>query len=148
MRRDGLERWRLALRLASAAVFIPFGIFHVRAPNGFMRIMPPQIPYPREVVIATGVAEILGGIGLLIPRTRKPAAVGLALYAVGVYPANLYHAFAHVHIASLPDSWWYHVPRLLCQPVFVWWALFAGGLLDWPFNRATDATVYGADGAP
>ena len=84
---------------------------------------------PDDVVIATGVAEILGGIGLLHPRTRKAAAVGLALYAVGVYPANLYHAFARVHVPPLPDSWWYHGPRLALQPVFVLWALYAGGLI-------------------
>ena len=124
-----LERRRTLLRWLCAATFIPFGIFHVRAPEAFLPIMPPVIPHPRAVVVATGLAEILGGVGLLVPATRKAAAVGLALYAVGVYPANLYHAFAHKHVPPLPDSWWYHGPRLLAQPLFVWWALFAGGLV-------------------
>ncbi len=91
--------------------------------------MPPAIPYPRAVVIATGVAEIFGGVGLLVPATRKAAAIGLALYAVGVFPANVYHAFAHKHVPPIPDGWWYHGPRLAAQPLFVWWALFAGGVL-------------------
>ena len=36
----------------------------------------------------------------------------------------------------LPDSWWYHAPRLALQPVLVWWALFAGGVADWPLRGA------------
>ena len=130
-----LDRWRLAARLASAALFIPFGFLHILDWPKFLPIMPPPIPFPREVIIATGVAEILGGIGLLIPPVRKAAAIGLALYAIGVYPANVYQALWHVSVPPLPDTWWYHAPRLLLQPVFVWWALFAGGLIDWPARR-------------
>ncbi len=119
---------RRVARLACAATYVPFGLLHVLAPDRFLPIMPPRIPYPRQVVVATGLAEILGGVGLLIPTTRKAAAIGLALYAVGVYPANLYHAFARRKVPPLPDSWWYHGPRLALQPVFVWWALYAGDL--------------------
>ena len=124
-----IERRRRLARLACSATFVPFGVLHVVAPGKFLPIMPPKIPHPRQVVVATGVAEILGGVGLLMPATRKAAAIGLALYAVGVYPANVYHALARVKVPPLPDSWWYHGPRLAFQPVFVWWALFAGGLL-------------------
>lgn len=124
-----IKRWRSALRLASAATFIPMGVLHIRATERFLPIMPPQIPRPREVVIATGVAEILGGIGILIPWVRKPAAIGLAAYAVGVFPANIYHAVARKHVPPIPDGWWYHAPRLAAQPLFVFWALFAGGLI-------------------
>ena len=86
-------------------------------------------------MILTGVCEVAGAIGLLIPRTRRAAGAALALYAVCVYPANIYHALAHKHVAPLPDSWWYHGPRLLFQPVLVWWALFAGGVIDWPWRE-------------
>ena len=115
--------------MACAAIFVPFGVLHVVAPDRFLPIMPPRVPYPRQVVVATGVAEILGGLGLLITSTRRAAGIGLALYAIGVYPANVYHALARKKVPPLPDSWWYHGPRLAFQPVFVWWALFAGGLL-------------------
>ena len=143
MRESKLERWRTWLRWLCSATFIPFGVLHVVVPGRFLPIMPPMIPYPREVVIATGVAEILGGIGLLDPRTRKAAAIGLALYAIGVYPANVYHAFAGKHVPPLPDSWWYHGPRLAFQPVFVWWALFAGGLVHKPETAVDAAPVLG-----
>jgi uncharacterized membrane protein len=128
------ERTRTGLRLALAVVYLPFGLLHVMRPRAFLPIMPPQIPTPEAVVIATGACEIAGALGLLHPRTRKAAGIGLALYAVCVYPANIYHAVAQRHVPPLPDSLWYHVPRLLFQPVFVWWALFAGGVLGWPWK--------------
>ncbi len=125
---------RTVLRLALAAVYAPFGVLHLGAARAFLPIMPPAIPFPETVVRATGVCEIAGAVGLLVPRTRRAAGVALAAYAVCVYPANLYHALAHRHVPPLPDGWGYHLPRLLFQPVFVWWALFAGGALDWPWR--------------
>jgi uncharacterized membrane protein len=133
---DVRERWRSGLRLALAAVYGPFGVLHMARPRAFLPIMPPWVPWPQTVVVATGACEVAGAIGLLHPRTRKAAAIGLALYAVCVYPANIYHAVAHRHVPPLPDSLWYHVPRLLFQPVFVWWALFAGGVTSWPWPPA------------
>jgi uncharacterized membrane protein len=56
----------------------------------------------------------------------------LSIYAVCVWPANIYQALWHVRAPPLPDSWWYHGPRIAFQPVLVWWALFAGGVVDWP----------------
>ena len=137
---ERLDRVHSLSRYALAAVYAPFGLLHMRAAAAFLPIMPPGIPYPRTVVVLTGVCELAGAVGLLVPRTRRAAGVALALYAVCVFPANLYHALAHRHVPPLPDSWWYHGPRLLFQPVFVWWALFAGGVTDWPWRRAPAAT--------
>jgi uncharacterized membrane protein len=128
--RDGRGRMRWAMTL----VYVAFGILHLRFANDFLPIVPPLLPFPREIVLFTGVCEIAGGLGLLIPATRRWAGGALALYAVCVFPANLYHAFGHVTVPGLPSSWWYHGPRLLFQPVFVWWALWAGEAIDWPFS--------------
>lgn len=128
-------RLRVALRWSLAVIYIAFGVVHLRSAPGFLAIMPAWVPYPLEVVLITGVCEILGGLGLLIPRLRWISGVMLALYAICVYPANLHHAFGQVDVGSLPSSWWYHGPRLAFQPVFVWWALFAGGVIDWPLRR-------------
>ena len=128
-------RLRAVLRWLLAAIYIAFGVVHLRSAPGFLSIMPAWVPYPLEVVLFTGVCEILGGLGLLVPRLRWISGVMLALYAVCVYPANLHHAFGQVAVGGLPSSWWYHGPRLAFQPVFVWWALFAGGVIDWPFRR-------------
>ncbi len=134
MTRRDIDRLKAGLRLAMAAIYIGFGALHLHAADKFLPIMPPMIPDPKLVVQFTGVCEVLGGMGLLIPRTRWLAGLMLALYALCVWPANIYQAFWHVHAPPLPDSWWYHGPRLLFQPVFIWWALFAGGVVSWPFT--------------
>lgn len=87
------------------------------------------------MIAATGVAEIAGAVALAgVPRLRRAAAIGLALYAVCVHPANIKHALDAV-AASSTGAWWpYHGPRLAFQPVIVWWALFAGGVVDWPLR--------------
>jgi uncharacterized membrane protein len=122
---------RLLLALAYAAV----GFFHLKSPEAFLAIMPDMVPFPRQVVLATGVAEIAGAFGLMIPRLRTPAAWGLAAYAVCVFPANIKHAVEAIAINGQTLGWSYHGPRLLAQPVIVWWALWAGGITDWPFGR-------------
>ncbi|MBU4434832.1 MAG: DoxX family protein [Alphaproteobacteria bacterium] len=121
-------------RLLIAAIYAPFGALHVVGSHGFLAIMPPMIPFPREVVIFTGLCEIAGAVGLLVPRTRRLAGIMLALYALCVWPANLYHAFSGVAVPPLPSSWWYHGPRLLLQPVLIWAPLWAAGVIGWPFR--------------
>lgn len=134
MPRTRLDLLRLLLSLVLAAFYLAAGILHLRSPGGFLRIMPPAIPFPEAIVALTGVCEIAGAAGLLIPPTRRWAGRMLALYALCVWPANAYHAFWGVHVPPLPDSWWYHGPRLAFQPVLIWWALFASGVVSWPFR--------------
>ncbi len=126
---------RLALRCLLAAVYIGFGFVHLRVAPVLLPLMPSWVPAPLAVIKFTGLCEIVGGLALVTPPTRKVAGIMLAAYAVCVYPANLHHAFGHVAVRGLPSSWWYHGPRLAFQPVFVWWALFAGDAIDWPFAR-------------
>ncbi len=132
---EGLVRRLARLVLALAYGFV--GYVHLKSPEGFLPIMPEFVPFPREVVLATGVAEIAGAIGLMIPRLRVAAAWGLAAYAVCVFPANIKHAVEGIALGGQVAGMGYHVPRLLAQPVIVWWALWAGGITDWPFRRRT-----------
>jgi len=118
-----------------AAIYLAAGGLHLAAPDKFLVILPPIIPFGREVVQFTGACEIAGALGLLAPPTRRLAGIMLALYALCVWPANIYQALWHVPAPPLPDSWWYHGPRLAFQPVLIWWALFAGEVTDWPFRR-------------
>ncbi|MBA4042340.1 MAG: hypothetical protein C0474_11225 [Sphingobium sp.] len=111
------------------------GVAHLRAPAGFLAITPDWVPAPALVIAVTGWCEITGAVGLLVPRLRWWAGVALAAYAVCVFPANIKHAVDAVPIGGVvlgPD---YHVPRLLLQPMLVWWALWAGGVTDWPWRR-------------
>ncbi len=126
---------RALMRWLMAAFYLAAGLLHLRSPEAFLPIMPGWVPAPREVILLTGVAEILGAVGLLIPRIRRVAGVGLALYALCVFPANIKHAFDAVAIPGLPTSWWYHGPRLALQPVLIWWALFCADVIDWPMRK-------------
>lgn len=125
---------RALMRLAMAIFYAVAGIVHLTAPDGFLPIVPDWVPEPRLVVLATGVCELFGAFGLLTARFRRAAGIALALYAVCVFPANVKHAFEGVTVAGLPSSWWYHAPRLAAQPVLVWWALYVGDVVDWPFR--------------
>jgi uncharacterized membrane protein len=124
-----------------ALFYLAAGALHLTAPDRFLPIMPPLIPYPRAVVLLTGACEVAGAVGLVVPRSRRLAGVMLAIYALCVWPANIYQALWHVHVPPLPDSWWYHGPRLAFQPVLVWWALYAGGSMDWPFRSTGDSSL-------
>ncbi len=128
-------RTRAVLRVVLAAIYFGIGLVHLTTPDALLVIMPSWVPQPRNVVLVTGVCELFGAVGLMTARFRWWAGVMLALYAICVYPANIKHAMDNVDIPSLPSSWWYHGPRLAFQPVFVWWALFVGRVIDWPFAR-------------
>ena len=127
-----LARLRAVLRLVMAAFFAGGFVLHMMAADKHDLITPPRVPFPRAVVLVTGWLELAGAIGLLVPWTRRAAGVALALYIVAVWPANIHHAVAHIVVPPIPNSWWYHGPRLALQPVLAWWALFASGVIDWP----------------
>jgi uncharacterized membrane protein len=113
------------------------GIAHLRSPESFMAITPVWVPEPYFVIIATGLCEIAGAVAILTGRLRWIAGVMLALYALCVYPANVRHALEGIAIGGKAVGWWYHGPRLALQPVIIWWALYAGAVIDWPFARRT-----------
>jgi uncharacterized membrane protein len=130
-----LELWRSVSRVLLAAVYLAAGVAHLARPEGFLAITPGWVPFPELVIFWTGVAEIAGAVGLFIPRLRRAAGIGLALYALCVFPANIRHAVEGIAVGGTALGWGYHAPRLAFQPVFIWWALFAGGVTSWPFRR-------------
>lgn len=134
---------RPAMRFVMAAFYLAAGIVHLTAPSAFLPIVPDFVPFPLQVVLVTGLCELAGALALLTQKYRRLAGIMLALYAVGVFPANIKHAFGGVQLDALPSSWWYHGPRLVAQPVLVWWALFCSGVVDWPFRagRLKDAAI-------
>ncbi|MFN7104267.1 MAG: DoxX family protein [Pseudorhizobium sp.] len=130
-----LESWRTGCRVVLAGSYGLAGILHVAVPGPFLRITPSWVPEPEAVVMVTGLCEIAGAIGLLVPNVRKYAGVGLALYAVCVFPANIKHAYDALNAASVsPWQWLYHGLRLPLQPLLAWLPLFAAGLV-WTAGR-------------
>ena len=129
------SRPRSIMRWLMIAFYAVAGIGHLAAPNAFLPIVPDIVPFPRAVILATGVCEIAGAVALATTRARRIAGVMLALYALCVWPANIKHAIWHIATPPIPDTWWYHAPRLALQPVLIWWALFCSGAIDWPWRR-------------
>ena len=130
-----LASLRTVLRLVMAAFFAGGFVLHMTAVDALVSITPDWVPVPRAVVLTTGWLELAGAIGLMLPQTRRVAGVALALYILAVWPANIHQAVAHIVVPPIPDSWWYHGPRLALQPVLAWWALFCVGVIDWPMRR-------------
>lgn len=126
------------MRWVMATFYIVAGLTHIALTDKFLLIVPNWVPFPRAVVLLTGFCEIAGGGALLSTHLRRWAGIMLALYAICVFPANIKHAIDGVHLPPVPDSWWYHGPRLAFQPVLVWWALFCTGVIDWPFRTQPD----------
>lgn len=126
---------RMTMRWMMAAFYLAAGFVHLDAAPAFLPIVPDWVPAPQAVILATGLCEIAGAVGLLTRRWRWWAGVMLALYAVCVFPANIKHAVEGIQVPQLPSSWWYHAPRLAAQPIVVWWALFCARVIDWPFRR-------------
>ncbi|HQS97931.1 MAG: hypothetical protein B7X90_08290 [Novosphingobium sp. 17-62-19] len=126
------------LRLVLALFYFVAGIFHIIAPKPFLSIMPAWVPAPEAVVLLTGIAELLGAVGLVqwfSLSLRRATGIGLALYAVCVFPANINHFILDM---AQPDGGLglvYHVPRMFAQPLFVWLALWCGGVTQWPLRR-------------
>ena len=86
----------------------------------YEQIVPPQLGPAPELVAISGIAEIAGGLGLMIPRTRRAAGVGLIVLLVAVWPANIYMALEADRFAAAAPAWvlWARVPL---QIVMIWW---------------------------
>ena len=123
------------MRIAMSMFFAAGFVLHLLATDKLVAITPDWVPFPREVVLITGVIELAAAVALLVPGLRRATGIALAIYVIAVWPANFKHAFDHIVTPPIPDSWWYHAPRLALQPVIAWWALFSTRVIDWPFGR-------------
>ena len=104
-----------------AAFFIASGVNHFVMGPAYRRIVPPRLQgRARMVVHVSGVAEVLGGAAVLLPRTRRLAGVGLIALLAAVFPANLYMAREPQRFRRFPR--WALYGRLPLQPLMMWWA--------------------------
>ena len=92
-----------------AFVFVMAGVLHFVRPAMYVAIMPPYIPFHRAMVYVSGAFEILGGLGILWPASRRWAGYGLVALLVAVFPAN-------IHMALHPDQ----IPNLDVAPLLLW----------------------------
>lgn len=111
------SRGRTRGQRITGGLFVAAGINHFLVPRAYRSIVPPGFGDPERVVAISGVAEIAGGIGMLMPRTRRIAGFGLIALLLAVFPANL-------HMALNPDSFrriprWALYARLPLQPLMI-----------------------------
>ena len=105
-----------------AGLFIIAGSLHFIAPPLYLKIVPPYLPVHLPIVYISGAAEILGGIGLLIPSTRQAAAWGLVALLIAILPANIYMATAHLPAPGIMGQSWAQWLRIPLQLPLIYWA--------------------------
>jgi uncharacterized membrane protein len=97
------------------------GVMHFVIPGTYLGIMPAWIPYPLEMVYVSGVAEMAGGLGLLIPSLRKAAAFGLIALLIAVFPANIQMLANAIHSGASTAYTALLWLRLPLQPLLIVW---------------------------
>ena len=103
---DPLDGWLPALRVGLALMFVLTGLAHFGLGRraSLVAMVPPRLPRPELLVTVTGVLELAGAAGLLLPPTYRLAAVCLALLMLAMFPANVYAARHQVDLAGKPAT--------------------------------------------
>lgn len=116
MRAKSILRWVLTVFMVGA------GVNHFLSPAAYVAMVPAALPAPVLLVQISGVAEILGGLGLILPHTRRLAAWGLIALFVAVFPANINMAWNHLPLGTMHVASWLLWARLPLQLVLIAWA--------------------------
>ena len=118
----GLTRIPMSLPIILlAGLFVGAGIMHWVAPAPFVRIVPSFLPAAGVLVFISGIAEVAGGVGILLVSTRRYAGWGLIALLVAVFPANI--EMLRDAIARHSPLWWQSALwlRLPLQPALIYW---------------------------
>ncbi len=116
----GRTQW--VLRIVTAVPLAVSSIGHFARTATFASIVPPEFSHPQAWVIFTGILELAGAIGLLLPKTTRTAAVCIAMLMIAIFPANIYAANKTVgglHMPGIPV-------RLAMQAIYILLVLLAG----------------------
>lgn len=117
---------RMTMSVALIAVtFVIAGVLHFVRPRFYIAMMPPWLPAAAALVLVSGVFEILGGIGVLVPATRVAAGWGLIALLFAVFPANVQMLLnaraAHLSASTMAVL----VARLPLQALLMYWVFKA-----------------------
>ena len=116
---------RLLSRVVLAVIFTGAGVLHFTKPAPFVAIVPRWLPAAEALVAISGVAEIAGGIGLLVPPVSFWAGCGLIALLLAVFPANINMAINNIPWDGKPVPTWLLWMRLPLQAVLILWVWFA-----------------------
>lgn len=111
------------LQIATGAIFLTTGTLHFVAEKFFTAIVPKGLPNPKALTYISGVAELAGGAGVLVPKTRKLAGKGLIALLIAVFPANINMALNPERFKQFP-AWalWARLPLQFAIIAQVWLA--------------------------
>jgi len=118
------DSWSGALRLAFALMFLftAASHFHPRTRSDVIRMVPDRLPAPALLVTVTGIFELLGAVGLIVPWAAPAASYGLMLLLVAMFPANVHAARAGLTVAgrrASPLVW--RLPLQIVWIAALWW---------------------------
>jgi uncharacterized membrane protein len=119
-----LDSWAAAVRLGLAVMLLFTGSAHFTGMrHDLARMVPDAVPYPMAVITFTGLCEILGAIGLLVPGVRRAAGVALVVFFIAVLPANIHAARAGVTLRGEPATpLAVRIPMQLLFIGLTWWS--------------------------
>ena len=128
------ERSKLLLRWCIAVFFVGVGVHHFIDPAPYLAIVPPYLPEPLLLVHVSGLFEVLGGVGLCLPTTRRAAAWGLIALLAAVYPANIHMLVNEVYLPDMPKEKWLLWVRMPLQFALAAAVVWTGGI--WRGSRS------------
>jgi uncharacterized membrane protein len=139
---DRLSSWRVAGRGALVIMFVFTGTSHFTSiKHDLAAMIPAPLPNGLWVIYLTGLFEIAGAIGLLIPRTRKLAGICLVLLLVGLFSANVNAALNEIPLrGEAATPLWIRTPMQFLYIGMVWWTS-----IKKPPNRPESARPPGSD---
>jgi uncharacterized membrane protein len=105
-------------------IFYTFGgVMHFLQPDAYMPMMPPYLPWHLALIYLSGLAEILVGVGVLVPSTRRVAAWAMILLLIAIFPANVHIALYNVPVfGAVEGAGIFNWIRLPLQGVLILWA--------------------------
>ena len=121
---QALSSWHESARYALAVMFIFTATAHFnKMKHDLARMIPAFLPQPLMLVHVTGVLELLGAAGLLIPQSRRIAGTCLIALLVGMFVANINAARKGVTLRGKPaTALWLRAPMQVFFIVLLWWS--------------------------
>lgn len=121
-KKDSFRVTREIARIAAGVMFIQAGLIHLISPEKLIYMIEEWLPFPELIILATGITELLFGLGLFWKKTRRLSALLLILQLIAMFPANIFVAVNNLPApGGLPADQWYTWSRLIFQPIYILW---------------------------
>jgi uncharacterized membrane protein len=145
-----LSSWKAAGLLAVAIMFLFTGFSHFSSLKyDFAAMIPDPLPNGLWIIYLTGVFEIAGAVGLLIPRTRRLAGICLVLLLVALFPANVNAIINEIPLGgNAPVPLWVRAPMQLLYIGMIWWTSIKGGSKEVGQSRVKESVVEHEEPSP